>query len=155
MRYGHRIVAIIPALNEAEALPAVLERIPDWFDAVVVADNGSTDATANLARERGALVTLERQRGYGAACQAGVEAARSLLAADDLAVFFDADGSDDPGEASALVDPILAGRADLVTGRRLGRERMLLHQRLGTAWVAALLRRGFGVDVRDLGPFRA
>jgi len=145
---------VIPALDEERSLGGVLRAVPAWVDGVVVVDNGSRDATARVARRRGAWVVAEPQRGYGAACQAGIEALRRL-GPPDVVVFLDADGSDAPGEMARLVDPLLRGAADLVVGRRVPEQRMLLHQQLGTQLVCALLRAGFGAPVSDIGPFRA
>jgi glycosyltransferase involved in cell wall biosynthesis len=155
VRLDCRVVAVIPALNEEKSLGAVLDRIPTWVDRVVVADNGSTDATARVARERGAEVVHEEQRGYGAACQAGLATLRGRMRSEDVVVFLDADGSDDPEEMTSLVDPLLRGEADLVIGARTNAERMPWHQRFGTALVARLLTVCFGARVTDLGPYRA
>lgn len=155
MRHGRSVVAIIPALNEERALGGVLERMPAWVDGVVVADNGSVDATARIARAAGALVVRQQERGYGAACQAGVAVLCGKLNPADVVVFLDADGSDDPREMARLIEPLMDGSADLVVGARSGRARMAFHQRLGTDLVAAMLRIAFGAAVTDLGPFRA
>lgn len=155
MRDGRRVVAILPALDEAGSLGDVLARMPAWVDRVVVADNGSCDGTPEIARAAGASVVHAARRGYGAACWAGAVCVAGTLDAGDVVLFLDADGSDDPREASRLVDPVLRGEADLVTGMRVDRARMLPHQRLGTEFVAALIRLGFGHPTRDLGPFRA
>ena len=85
MRDGARVVVIIPALNEEPAIKSVLAPIPDWVDRVIVVDNGSTDRTADVARKAGADVVVEPQRGYGAACLAGMDA----LDAADVVVFLD------------------------------------------------------------------
>ncbi len=155
MRHGQRVVAILPTLNEAESLGGVLGRMPAWVDGVVVADNGSTDDTAAIARAHGACVIREEVRGYGSACQAGIAVLQGRMRASDVVVFLDADGSDDPAEMARLADPVLSTAADLVVGRRMGLERMRSHQRLGTEFVTFLLRRGFGRRVTDLGPYRA
>jgi len=154
LRRDCAIVAVIPALDEEECLGAVLDRMPCWVDCVVVADNGSTDATARIAQERGAQVVHAAQRGYGAACQAALIALRERMHDRDVVVFMDADGSDDPREMSRLVDPLFCD-ADLVVGVRTDAIRMARHQRLGTAFVARLLGICFDVEVKDLGPYRA
>ncbi|ADP82152.1 glycosyltransferase family 2 protein [Pseudofrankia inefficax] len=141
---------VLPCLNEAEALPWVLDRIPPGYRAIV-ADNGSSDGSAGLARARGALVVDVPRRGYGAAVQAG------LLAADaDVVCVCDADASLDPGQLPGLVAELTSGRADLVLGRRRPTSARAWppHARLGNAVVAQRLRRR-GVPVRDLGPMRA
>ncbi|MCH1569824.1 MAG: glycosyltransferase family 2 protein, partial [Longimicrobiales bacterium] len=91
-----RIAVFMPALNEEDALPLVLSAIPDWISVVVVGDNGSTDRTAEVAQEGGAHVVHEDERGYGAACLAGIRYLASLERQPDIIAFMDADGSDDP-----------------------------------------------------------
>jgi glycosyltransferase involved in cell wall biosynthesis len=155
MRHGQRIGVVIPALDEERAIGRVLADIPDWVDQVVVADNGSRDATIATARAGGALVVSEPERGYGAACQTGIAA----LEAVDIVVFLDGDYSDHPQEMAALVDPIATGAADMVIGSRvtgnLERGALTLQQRFGN-WLACRLIRAFwGVAYTDLGPFRA
>ena len=152
-----RIALIIPALDEELALATVLDELPrSLFAQVIVVDNGSTDGTAALARARGARVVSEPRRGYGRACLAGLAA---LDGAADIVVFMDADASDVPAEAPALLEPILAGEADLVIGsRRLGRAApaaLAWHQRWGNRLVVGLIRLLFGFRYTDLGPFRA
>ena len=150
--------AVIPAWNEAEAIGLVLDALPrPLVRRTVVCDNGSTDGTAEVARAHGALVVTEPERGYGAACLRAIAA----LEADppDVVLFVDGDRSDDPGEASLLVEPIRLGRADLVIGTRtLGaREPGALtpHARFGNWLATRLLRAFYGVRYTDLGPFRA
>jgi glycosyltransferase involved in cell wall biosynthesis len=153
-----RVDAVIPALDEEASIGAVLDAIPrPPVRRVVVADNGSTDRTAEIARARGALVVSEPRRGYGAAC---LRALASLRAEPpDAVLFLDADLSADPTEATALLEPIAAGRADLVIGSRaLGRaERGALTpaQRFGNWLATRLLLLLYGARYTDLGPFRA
>jgi len=149
---------IIPALNEQDALPLVLRDIPrPPVRRVIVADNGSTDRTAEVARENGAEVVHEPERGYGAACLKAL----AHLAADppDIVVFLDGDYSDHPDELLSLIDPIRAGDADMVIGSRTrGRqERGALspQQRAGNAVACGALRLMYRVCYTDLGPFRA
>lgn len=153
-----RVDVIIPALDEENALPRVLREIPHPpVRRVVVADNGSTDHTAAVARANGAEVVHEPERGYGAACLRAIE----HLAADppDIVVFLDGDYSDHPAELSRLIDPILAGDAELVIGSRARgrRERGALspQQRVGNAIACRGLELLYGVRYTDLGPFRA
>ena len=146
---------IVPALNEAACLGPLLAEMPHGVvGEIIVVDNGSTDDTAAVARAAGALVVVEPRQGYGAACHAGVAAASG-----DILVFMDGDGSFVPAECAALVAPIAAGAADLVLGTRMqGRlapGAMPPHQRWGNRVVAGLLRRLYGVQVTDLGPYRA
>jgi glycosyltransferase involved in cell wall biosynthesis len=109
------VAVIIPALNEEAAIGGVVAAIPAWVDDIVVVDNGSTDATAAMARDKGARVIREPQRGYGAACLAGLAA----LTDPDIIVFLDGDGSDVPSEMALLVDPLIQNQADLVIGSRV------------------------------------
>lgn len=148
---------IIPALNEEEAIGPTLAEIPrDLFRVVIVADNGSTDATAEVAASHGARVVREPARGYGAAC---LKALAALPPEIEAVVFMDADGSDIPAEAEALLEPIARGEADLVLGsRELGTAEhgaLTPHQRFGNRLTVALVRLLFGRGYTDLGPFRA
>lgn len=124
---------------------------------MVVADNGSTDRTAAVARAHGAVVVTEPRRGYGAACLRALAALRAEP--PEAVLFLDADGSDDPAQAAALLEPIAAGRADLVIGSRVlgGAEAGALTpaQRFGNRLATRLLRLLYGVRYTDLGPFRA
>ena len=146
---------IIPARNEARALPTVLRGIPSWIDRVVVADNGSTDGTGATAGANGADVVRVDTAGYGRACMAGVATAGPC----DVLVFMDGDAADDPADLAALLAPILDGTADLVIGSRaLGqREQGSLtpQQRFGNALACHLIALIWGHRFTDLGPFRA
>lgn len=146
-------VVVLPCLDEAAALPQVLAGLPPGYTAVV-ADNGSTDGSPDVARSLGALVVAASPRGFGAACHAG------LLAADpddDVVCFVDADGSLDLRQLPRVVEPVLAGAADLVLGRRRPTTvgAWPPHARLGNAVLARSIRRRTGYEVRDLGPMRA
>lgn len=145
------IDVVLPCLNEAGALPWVLSRMPPGYRPVV-ADNGSTDDSAAIAASFGAQVVPVPQRGFGAACHAGLLAARG-----DIVAIMDADASFDPGDLPTVAGPALAGQADLVLGRRRvqGHGAWPLHARLGNRVLAAELRRRIGVPVHDLGPMRA
>jgi glycosyltransferase involved in cell wall biosynthesis len=155
------IWVVVPALNEEEALGLVLDALPPWPELrVVVADNGSEDRTADIARARGAIVVREERRGYGQACLAALtRIEREGAAPDDAVVFLDADFSDDPGELDRVVAPVLHGTADLVIGSRLlgsREEGALLPQARWGNWLAGhLIRWMTGVRFTDLGPFRA
>lgn len=141
---------VLPCLDEADALPWVLGRIPDGARAVVV-DNGSTDGSPDVARSLGAHVVLCERRGYGAACHAGLEAATA-----DLVAFCDCDASLDPRDAARLAGPVLHGAADLVVGRRrpVDRTAWPVHARLANRELARRVRRRTGVPLRDVGPLR-
>jgi glycosyltransferase involved in cell wall biosynthesis len=154
--------AIIPALDEEEALPGVLDELrATTVRRVVVVDNGSRDATVAVARAGGAEVVAEAHRGYGAACLRGIAACRAFQPRADVLVFLDADGSDDPTELARLIAPIAEGRAEFVIGSRVIAgahvERGALSPQARTGnLVASLLIRGlYGVVHTDLGPFRA
>lgn len=148
---------IIPALNEAECLPSLFDAIPpDLFRWIIVADNGSTDATAAVARSRGAIVASEPERGYGAASLAAMAALPPEAA---IVVWMQADLSEDPREAIRLLTPIREGTADLVIGSRTmgGAERgaLLPHQEFGNWLACSLMRLFWGYRYTDLGAFRA
>lgn len=142
---------ILPCLDEALALPWVLERMPAGFRAIVV-DNGSADGSGKLARSLGATVVREPQRGFGAAAHAGV-----LAATADLVCFCDCDGSLDPQQLPRLAGLLLAGQADLVLGRRapVRRDVWALPARLANRELARRVRRRTGLRLGDLGPMRA
>jgi glycosyltransferase involved in cell wall biosynthesis len=151
-----KISVVIPALNEAQAIGEVVRTVPaDRVHEVIVVDNGSTDDTAKQASSAGARVIFESRPGYGFACLAGARAA----AAADVLVFLDGDRSDDPRQLEAVVGPLLKNRADLVIGSRLKGTRekgaMPLHGHLGNMFIVFLLRLLYGVNVTDIGSFRA
>jgi glycosyltransferase involved in cell wall biosynthesis len=141
---------VLPVLDEAAALPWVLGRVPQGFRPVVV-DNGSSDGSAEIAGRLGARVIHEPNRGFGAACYAGLRATQS-----EVICFMDCDGSLDPGELSRVAGPVERGAADLVLGaRRTERGAFPLHARLANRALSWELRRRTGVPLRDLGPMRA
>lgn len=141
---------VLPCLNEAAALPWVLERIPPRVRPIVV-DNGSDDGSPEIAARLGATVVHEPRRGFGAACHAGLLAATAPIVA-----FCDADASLDPRQLERVLDPIRGNAADLVLGRRRpARGAWPVHARLANRALAAHLSRRTGVPLRDLGPMRA
>jgi glycosyltransferase involved in cell wall biosynthesis len=143
------IEVILPVLDEAEALPWVLDRFPSGFAPIVV-DNGSSDGSAELAAELGARVILEPRRGFGAACHAGLWASTT-----DVVCFMDCDGSLDPRDLPRVADPVLGGQLDLCLGARVPEPGAWpVHARLANAGLAAELRRRTGVSLSDLGPMR-
>ena len=148
---GTAVDVVLPCLDEAPALPWVLSRMPAGYRPIV-ADNGSTDGSAAVAAAHGATVVPVPQRGFGAAAHAGL-----LAATADVVCFCDADGSFDPSQLPRVADPVRAGTADLVLGRRRPTTRRAwpLHARTGNAVVASRLRRAVGVALHDLGPMRA
>ncbi len=148
---------IIPALNEEAVIASTLAAIPpSLFDTVIVADNGSTDRTAEIARAGGAVVVREPRRGYGAAC---LSALAGLPPEVEIVAFMQADGSEDPREAQRLLAPIRNGQADLVLGARVPAHAepgaLEPHQRFGNWLATALIRLIYGRRYADLGPFRA
>jgi len=141
---------ILPALDEAEAIPQVLTRIPAGYRALVV-DNRSTDGTAAVAAQDGARVIAEPRRGFGAACHAGL-----LAAETDVVCFMDCDGSLDPRELTRVARPVADGRAELCLGaRRAEPGAWPHHARIANRVLARELRRRTGAALTDLGPMRA
>jgi glycosyltransferase involved in cell wall biosynthesis len=141
---------ILPVLNERHALPLVLASLPPGYRAVVV-DNGSTDGSGEVAAALGAVVVTEAQRGFGAACWAGLNAATT-----EIVCFMDCDGSLDGKELPLVTGPVEDGHADLVMGRRIAESGAWpLHARLANVVLARQVRRRCSVAVCDLGPMRA
>ncbi|MFF4232812.1 glycosyltransferase family 2 protein [Streptomyces sp. NPDC001820] len=142
---------VLPCLDEAEALPWVLERIPPGWRAIVV-DNGSTDGSDRIARGLGATVVHEERRGFGAACHAGLLAAEA-----EYVCFCDCDASLDPGLLTGFVRQVADGKSDLVLGRRRpqGLGAWPPHARAGNLALSRMLRRRTGLRLHDLGPMRA
>jgi glycosyltransferase involved in cell wall biosynthesis len=144
---------IIPVLNEAAALPALLAALPPGYRPVVV-DNGSTDGSGDIARAAGAAVVVEPRPGFGSACWAGLLASDP---ADGVVCFMDGDGSLDPADLPVVAGPVLDGWADLVLGARRPTEAGAWprHARLANGVLAFELRRRTGRALTDLGPMRA
>jgi glycosyltransferase involved in cell wall biosynthesis len=141
---------ILPELDEADAIPAVLQGLPDGWIPIVV-DNGSTDDTAAVAREHGAVVVTEPHRGFGAACHAGLAAAT-----EDVVAFMDCDGSFVGADLDRVAAAVVAGDADLVLGaRRAAPGAWPWHLRLANRALARSVHRRTGVRLADLGPMRA
>jgi len=141
---------VLPVLNEAQALPWVLGRMPEGFRPIV-ADNGSTDGSGELAAAHGASVVREPRPGFGAACWAGLGAAST-----DVVCFMDCDGSLDPRDLPAIAAPVLEGRAQLSLGsREAQRGAWPPHARVANRVLTWELRRRAGVRLRDIGPMRA
>lgn len=170
MSYHHQTVAvIIPAFNEALSIATVVSEIKalrapqdatlPLVDNIVVCNNASTDATAELAREAGASVFDEFRQGYGFACLRAIDGLQRLDSPlPDIVVFVDGDHSIDASELILLIDEIAAGN-DLVVGSRVSRMQQEAalgsHQRIGNDIASGLIRALWGVPVSDLGPFRA
>src|SRR5436305_332498 len=152
-----KVAIVIPALNEVAALRHLLPEIPgDFAQWIIVADNGSTDGTAALARAAGAVVASEPTRGYGRNCLKGFKTACSLGA--DIVIFMDGDGSDDPADLPMMLAPVSEGRADMVVGSRVSHrsERGAIppQARLGNWLVSRMLWLLYGVRLSDIGSFR-
>ena len=145
------IDVVLPCLNEAGALPWLLTRMPVGYRPIV-ADNGSTDGSAEIAAHHGATVVNVPQRGFGAACHAGL-----LAASSDIVCVMDADGSFDPLDLEIVTGPVRDGGIDLMLGRRAptAQGAWPAHARIGNMVLSAELRRRAGVPLHDLGPMRA
>ena len=147
---------IIPTRNEVSAISRVLADLPaNLLNEVLVVDSNSTDGTPEIAAKMGACVVHEPRRGYGRACLTGLACAD----APDVVVFLDGDYSDRPSELPLLLAPIIEGRADITLGSRLQGRRsagaLPWHQVLGNRLAASLIRLLYGLEITDLGPFRA
>ncbi len=155
-----KIAVIMPALNEEASIGGVISGIrkalPENLEQVIAVDNGCTDRTAVVAQAAGAIVVVEAQRGYGAACLAGIGCLDDDI---DIVLFVDSDGSDVVADAPKIVAPIIAGTADLVIGSRslgqMERGAMTVPQQFGNWLAPFLVRLIWGVRYTDLGPFRA
>ncbi len=144
------IDVILPVLDEAGALPWVLERMPQGYRPLVI-DNGSMDGSGRLAARLGAEVIDEPRPGFGSACYAGLVAARSGVVA-----FMDCDASLDPRDLPAVTVPVVTGSVDLVLGARVAEPGAWpLHARVANALIAARMRRRTSAPLSDLGPMRA
>ncbi len=157
MTLGNRkIIAIIPALNEESSVGKVITELPGMVNGVIVCDNGSTDRTAAVAREAGAKVVEEIERGYGAACLRAIAAAP---ADTGVLLFIDADYSDFPEEATNLLEPLAEGHYDLVIGSRMltysDHKALPPVAAFGNWLTSNLIRIIWGARFTDIGPFRA
>ena len=147
---------IIPVLNEEQSIAAVIAEIPrDRVHEVIVADNGSTDRTAEIAANLGCKVVHEPRRGYGFACLKGI----ASLNTPDIVVFLDGDYSDYPSEMPLLIEPIEQDQADLVIGSRslgkMEKDAHPPHAKFGNWLATTIIRIFYGHRYSDLGPFRA
>ena len=151
-----RVSIIIPTHNEAQAIQRVLADLPSALTTeVIVVDSNSTDGTPEIAARMGARSVQEPRRGYGRACLTGLATANS----PDVVVFLDGDYSDRPSELPILLAPIIEGRADITLGSRLQNPNsagaLPWHQVFGNRLAAGLIRLIYGLEITDLGPFRA
>jgi glycosyltransferase involved in cell wall biosynthesis len=155
-----RVAIVIPALDEEESLPSVLATIPTVLDArVIVADNGSTDRTAEVARQGGAEVIEVPQKGYGSACLAGIKHLDRTEPRPDVVVILDADHADDPGALLDFVGRIERGEADFVLSTRTqgGAEpgSLTAVQYWGNRLQTLVINTRFRTRLTDMGPMRA
>jgi len=146
---------VIPAINEEDSLPHVLDSIQkEILLEIILVDGGSHDRTVEIAEAQGARVIKETQPGYGRACAAGLANARG-----EIVIFMDADGADDPRQIPDLLAPITQAGADMVLGSRLAGSispgAMPWHQKFGNWLSAGLIRLLYGLPITDLSPFRA
>lgn len=150
---------IIPALNESAAISKVIGDIPDFVQEIIVVDNGSTDTTAEMAKNAGATVLHESKKGYGHACLKGLDYLKNLNKKTDIVVFLDGDYSDYPEQMSDVIAPITDNNIDFVLGSRKKnlseKGAMQPQQRFGNWLATRLMTLFFNSEFTDLGPFRA
>lgn len=153
------IFVIIPAFNESQSIGKVIQDIPNLVQEIIVVDNVSTDNTGEIAREKGATVLRENNKGYGYSCLKGMEYLQNKAKAEDVIVFLDGDYSDFPGEIPMLLEPIFQSNHDLVIGSRVLGHRepgsLLFQQRAGNWLATKLIKLFYNAHFTDLGPFRA
>jgi glycosyltransferase involved in cell wall biosynthesis len=150
---------IIPALNESAAISKVIGDIPDFVQEIIVVDNGSTDTTAEMAKNAGATVLHESKKGYGHACLKGLGYLKNSDQKIDIVVFLDGDYSDYPEQMSDVIAPITDNNMDFVLGSRKKnlseKGAMQPQQRFGNWLATRLMTLFFNSKFTDLGPFRA
>ncbi len=153
------IKVIIPAFNEADSIAKVIHDIPNSVNEIIVISNNSTDATEANAKQAGATVLIEKQKGYGFACLKGLSHLAEQSEKPDIIVFLDGDYSDYPEELTKLIQPILDDNIDFVIGARVKRLReqgSMTPQQVFGNWLATfLMSLFFSAKFTDLGPFRA
>ncbi|SFF93242.1 glycosyltransferase family 2 protein [Salegentibacter agarivorans] len=153
------IKVIIPAYNEEESIAKVIAEIPEIVQEIIVVSNNSTDATEENAKNAGATVLQEKQKGYGYACLKGMDYISKQENQPDIIVFLDGDYSDFPGELTKIVAPIIKENKDVVIGSRVRRWRekgsMTFPQIFGNWLATSLMKLFFNAHFTDLGPFRA
>jgi glycosyltransferase involved in cell wall biosynthesis len=153
------IKVVIPAYNEADSIAYVINDIPKIVDEVIVVSNNSTDDTEQNAKDAGATVLKETQKGYGYACLKGMDYVSKQEIKPDIIVFLDGDYSDYPDELTKIIQPIIERDIDFVIGARVKRLRekgsMTMPQIFGNWLATSLMRIMFNSTFTDLGPFRA
>jgi glycosyltransferase involved in cell wall biosynthesis len=145
-----KIIAAIPCFNEERCIGSVLLKTKKFVSSVVVIDDGSSDATADVAAEAGATVCQHgRNRGYGAAVRSALSKGRELEA--DVLVILDGDGQHDPREIPRLIKPLLDGEADIVIGSRFLQKgkQPPFYRRLGQRVLNAVTNVGSGQKISD------
>ncbi len=154
-----KIKVIIPAYNEQDSITNVIHDIPEVVEEIIVVSNNSTDNTEQNAKQAGATVLTESQKGYGYACLKGMEYVANQKSKPDIIVFLDGDYSDYPEELTKIVEPIINKNIDFVIGARIKRLReqgSMTPQQVFGNWLATfLMKLMFGAKFSDLGPFRA
>jgi glycosyltransferase involved in cell wall biosynthesis len=151
------IAVVIPVLNEAASIAAVIEEIPrDLAGEIIVVDGGSSDGTGEIATAAGALVVVPGQSGYGRACLAGAAAASADCG---IIAFMDGDGADRGDLIANIVKPIQQGQYDFVIASRARGERepgsMAWHQLMAGHLAGIGTRALYGVRYTDMCAFRA
>ena len=153
------IKVIIPAYNEQDSISHVIKDIPNSVNEIIVINNNSTDNTLNNAKQAGATVLTEVQKGYGYACLKGMDYISKQKVKPDIVVFLDGDFSDYPEELTKLIKPILDNNIDFVIGARANKLRevgSMTPQQVFGNWLATfLMKLFFNANFTDLGPFRA
>jgi len=153
------IKVIIPAYNEADSIAYVVHDIPNIVDEIIVISNNSTDNTEINAKNAGATVLIEKNKGYGYACLKGMDYISKQENKPDIIVFLDGDYSDYPEELINIVQPIIDNNIDLVIGSRVKQfreEGSMTPQQVFGNWLATtLMKLFFNAKFTDLGPFRA
>lgn len=154
-----KIKVIIPAYNEAGSIALVINDIPKHVEEIIVVSNNSTDDTEINARNAGATVLSETNKGYGYACLKGIHYIKNQKEKPDIIVFLDGDYSDYPEDLSQIVAPIIENNIDFVIGARVKELRekgsMTFPQIFGNWLATSLMHLFFGAKFTDLGPFRA
>ncbi|MFT4800559.1 MAG: glycosyltransferase involved in cell wall biosynthesis [Flavobacteriaceae bacterium] len=153
------IKVIIPAHNEEASIGHVIKAIPNIVSEVIVISNNSTDNTINVAKNAGATVLTENNKGYGYACLKGMDYVSKQATKPDIIVFLDGDFSDYPEELTKLIAPIINKNIDFVIGARVSEFRkqgsMTKPQIFGNWLATSLMSLLFNSKFTDLGPFRA
>lgn len=153
------IKVIIPAYNEEGSIAKVVHDVPKIVDEIIVVSNNSTDNTEENAKNAGATVLLEKQKGYGYACLKGMDYVSNQDVLPDIIVFLDGDYSDYPEQLTELIEPIQWQGMDFVIGSRVKKLRekgAMTPQQVFGNWLATfLMKLLYGAKFTDLGPFRA